>query len=68
MRNMAGLLHCQKKYREAEQMSRQAYLLAWSVLGEEHPQTLAAKKHADGLKAWLRKHPEATASTSTDVD
>jgi len=68
MRNMASLFHCQKRYREAEQMSRQAFLLAWSALGEEHPDTLAAKTHADGLRSWLRRHPEATGSSSSSAD
>jgi tetratricopeptide (TPR) repeat protein len=72
IRNMASLLHSMQKWREAERMSTQAFRLARSALGEEHPDTLAAKSHADGLRDWLRRHPEHDSaksnSSSSDVD
>ena len=42
MNNLAGVLESQGKYEEAEKMHRQTLALRESVLGKEHPSTLAS--------------------------
>jgi len=40
--NLAGTLDAQEKHAEAEALYRKALALARKVLGEEHPDTIAA--------------------------
>ena len=42
MNNLAGVLSDQGKYKQAEEMHRQALGLYETVLGKEHPHTLAS--------------------------
>jgi len=46
MNNLAGVLSCQGKSEQAEEMHRQTLRLMEKVLGKEHPSTLTS------MKAW----------------
>jgi len=68
MRNMASLLHCLERYQEAEQISRQAFKICRDVLGQEHPDTVASKRHADELRSWMREISGAHSEESGKMD
>ena len=59
MNNLASVLRGQGKYKQAEEMHRQALTLQETVLGKEHPDTLASINNLATVLSDQGKYEEA---------
>jgi hypothetical protein len=57
--NLPGTLQYPTKYDDAEQPDRQALEGELSVLGEQHPDTLASMRNLAGVLQHRAKHDDA---------